>query len=232
MKRLKKYNIIATLRPWNIDLFSKNLEKLNGNWIIIKKPSKLNINELKKINIKNIYFIHWSKIIPKKIYKKYNCISFHMTDLPYGRGGSPLQNLILLKKKFTKITAFKINGKIDGGPIYLKKKLSLTGTALEIFVRAAKISFKMIKEITKKKIVPKPQKQSKITFKRLNKKDNFLNLNKIKNLNELYDRIRMVDAPQYPDAYIESKKFLFNFNNVKKIKGNIYSFVKIVAKKK
>ena len=44
-----------------------------------------------------------------------------MTDLPYGRGGSPLQNLILKGKKTTKITAFKMIDKIDAGPIYLKK---------------------------------------------------------------------------------------------------------------
>ena len=122
MMKNKNYNIIVTIKPWNINFFSKNINRLNGNWLLITKPSKLSINKLKKINIENIYFIHWSKIVPSSIYKKYNCISFHMTDLPFGRGGSPLQNLILRKKKFTKISAFKMNNKIDGGPIYLKKK--------------------------------------------------------------------------------------------------------------
>ncbi len=26
---------------------------------------------------------------------KFECVCFHMTDVPYGRGGSPLQNLII-----------------------------------------------------------------------------------------------------------------------------------------
>ena len=107
----KNYNIIVTIKPWNIDFFNKNIIKLKGNWILITKPSELTLNKLKKISIDNIYFIHWSKIIPKQIYKRYNCISFHMTDLPYGRGGSPLQNLIIRKQKNTKISAFKVNNK-------------------------------------------------------------------------------------------------------------------------
>ena len=228
----KNYNIIVTIKQWNIDFFSKNINKLNGNWLIITKPSQLSINALKKMNIENIYFINWSKMIPNNIYKKYNCIAFHMTDLPYGRGGSPLQNLILRKKKFTKISAFRINEKIDGGPIYLKKKLSLNGTAQEIFIRAAKICFNIIKQINKNILIPKPQKPSKISFKRLSKKENLLDLKKIKNLDELYDRIRMVDAPEYPDAFIESNKFFFNFYNVKKIKNSLHTSVKIVLKKK
>tara|TARA_B110000305_G_scaffold81446_1_gene91687 strand:+ start:852 stop:1547 length:696 start_codon:yes stop_codon:yes gene_type:complete len=223
----KKYNIIATIKPWNIDFFKKKINKLSGNWILINKPSELTFAKLDKISIDNIYFVHWSKIIPSSIYKRYRCISFHMTDLPYGRGGSPLQNLILRKKKFTKISAFKVNNKIDGGPIYLKKKLILNGSAQEIFIRAAKIVLEMIKKINIARLNPKPQKPSKISFKRLTKKDNLIDLKKIKNLNELYDRIRMVDAPEYPDAYIESKNFVFNFNKVKKIKNILYSSVKI-----
>ena len=227
----KKYNIIATIKPWNIEFFNKNKNRLKGNWIIITKPSKLSINELKKINIENIYFIHWSKIVPKQIYQKYNCISFHMTDVPYGRGGSPLHNLILRGKKSTKISAFKMNNKIDGGPIYLKKILNLDGSAQEIFIKAAKIALRMIIDINNKRLDPKTQKPSKISFKRLKKKDNILNLKKIKNLNELYNRIRMVDAPEYPNAYIEDKNFIFTFSKAKKTKKNLYALVKITFKK-
>lgn len=154
-----------------------------------------------------------------------------MTDLPYGRGGSPLQNLILRKKKFTKISAFKVNNKIDGGPIYLKRKLKLEGSAQEIFIRAAKIVFEMIKKMISTKLNPKPQKPSKITFKRLTKKDNNLDLLKINSINEIYDKIRMVDAPEYPDAFFKRGNFNFDFYKVKKIKNTLYSSVKITYKK-
>jgi len=39
-------------------------------------------------------------IILKEIFENYEIILFHMTDLPYGRGGSPLQNLIVRGKVY------------------------------------------------------------------------------------------------------------------------------------
>ena len=62
-------------------------------------------------------------IILTKIYENYESILFHMTDLPYGRGGSPLQNLITNKIYNTKITAIKVSKELDEGDIYLKKIL-------------------------------------------------------------------------------------------------------------
>ena len=82
---------------------------------------------------------HWSYIIPKDIFNLFNCVVFHMTDLPFGRGGSPLQNLIIRGYEKTKISALKVTNGIDSGPIYLKKPLSLDGTAYEIMIRASQL---------------------------------------------------------------------------------------------
>ena len=60
-------------------------------------------------------------MIPSKIYQKFETIIFHMTDVPFGRGGSPLQNLIIRGYKISKLSAIKCTKKIDGGPVYLKK---------------------------------------------------------------------------------------------------------------
>ena len=70
-----------------------------------------------------------------------------MTDLPYGRGGSPLQNLIVRGHSETKISALKVEKKLDTGDIYLKKNLSLEGSAQKIFQRANTSIIDMIKEI-------------------------------------------------------------------------------------
>ena len=67
-------------------------------------------------------------MIPSKIYQKFETIIFHMTDVPFGRGGSPLQNLIIRGYKISKLSAIKCTKKIDGGPVYLKK-YSLNGNA-------------------------------------------------------------------------------------------------------
>ena len=47
-----------------------------------------------------MYYMKWYGQNYSKIIKKYNCICFHTAPLPYGRGGSPIQNMIL--KKFKK----------------------------------------------------------------------------------------------------------------------------------
>ena len=77
----KTYNIIATIKTMNIQFFKKNIKELKGNWILIDKTYKLNLKKLKNIKVNNIYFIHWSKLITKKIYNKYNCIYI----IPYDR---------------------------------------------------------------------------------------------------------------------------------------------------
>ncbi len=82
-----------------------------------------------------------------------------MTDLPFGRGGSPLQNLIERGIENTKISAIKVDDGIDTGDIYFKESLNLNGTADEIFIRASQIIFnKMIPKIINEKILPKKQK--------------------------------------------------------------------------
>ena len=113
----------------------------------LKKRNFFSQKVNKKIIVKTkpniIFFIHWSKIIKKEIYSKYFCVQFHCTKLPYGRGGSPVQNLIISGQKETFITAFKVEKKLDSGPIILRRKMKLIGTANDIYKRIENISLKM-----------------------------------------------------------------------------------------
>lgn len=86
-----------------------------------------------------VFFPHWSYIIPKSIYERYTCVVFHMTDLPVGRGGSPLQNLIVRGIRETKISAIKVQQEIDAEPIYMKRPETLEGSAKDIFCRISEI---------------------------------------------------------------------------------------------
>jgi len=86
--------------------------------------------------LKYVFVPFWSWYIPPTIYKHWNVVIFHMTDLPYGRGGSPLQNLIVRGHTKTVISALKCTKGIDAGPIYCKSPLSLEGSAENIYDRA------------------------------------------------------------------------------------------------
>lgn len=218
----KNYNIIVTIKPWNINFFKKSIKKLKGNWSIISKPSKLTLKEIKKKDTNNIFFVHWSKIVSSRIYKNYNCISFHMTDLPYGRGGSPLQNLIVRNKKITKISAFKMNNKLDSGDLISikKRKLLLDGSAQQIYERSSKIILDMIKEIIKmKKIITFKQKGKVTKFKRLSNNSEIIS-NSDK-LQKIYDHIRMLDAKTYKNAFIKKDNLKISLYNVKKMKNKL-----------
>jgi methionyl-tRNA formyltransferase len=141
--------ILLSEKEWHKILF-ENLRKENStsNWVLIDSVEDFNIKNLEEIKPDKIFIPHWSRIIPSSIFLNFECIVFHMTDLPYGRGGSPLQNLIIRGHKVTKLSAIKVDEGIDTGGVYLKRSLSLTGTAKEIFLSAIPIIENMILNIT------------------------------------------------------------------------------------
>jgi methionyl-tRNA formyltransferase len=128
-----------------------------------------------------------------------------MTDLPYGRGGSPLQNLITNKIYNTKITAIKVSKELDEGDIYLKEDFDISkGSAKEIYENASNLIFKkLIPNIIKKNIVPKKQEGDIVLFKRRTPEQSNIKTLKDISIANLYDFIRMLDAPSYPKAYLE-----------------------------
>ena len=61
--------LIITKKKWN----DENFRLLNKKFII---SSKLNFGKIKKLNPEIIFFIHWSKIIPKKFFKIFYVFNF------------------------------------------------------------------------------------------------------------------------------------------------------------
>ena len=141
----------------------------------------------------------------------HECVCFHMTDLPYGRGGSPLQNLILEGKKDTKVTALRMVEEMDAGPIYAKRSMSLEGRAEEIYLRAGNLCWEMIDWIINSEPVPEPQHGQATRFSRREPKQSELPVQA--SFCKLYDFIRMLDAPTYPLAYIEHGDFRLEFSH-------------------
>ena len=224
---MEKY-IVATEKKWHDETFVQLQKCVHAEWIRIKELADFTLEKIEEIDPKYIFFLHWSYIIPSSIYEKYNCIVFHMTDLPYGRGGSPLQNLIVRGHKKTKLSAIKVQKGIDTGDIYLKRELSLYGTAEETFMRAGQLMVEMIKEIVGKNIIPIPQEGDPLLFKRRKPEDG--DMNPLNTLEKLYDHIRMLDCESYPPAYIENENFRFEFTRASLKSDNIIADVRIIQK--
>ena len=216
----------------NIVIITKKIWDLN-NLKNFKFKNKIYNHLTEKIienkSPKKIFFIHWSKFIPKKIYNKFECIQFHCSDLPKFRGGTPIQNQIIRGIKNTKLSAFRVSEKIDTGPIYLKKNISLSNNASKIYSRIEKKSFEMIQEIIKKEIKPKKQRGVVTTFKRRKSNQSIIN-KKINTMNKIYDFIRMLDAENYPKANIKLNNFVCEFYDSKLINNCVYGKFKIKKK--
>lgn len=217
--------IVVTIKEWNINNYFLIKEKFSNsyNFFLITNSEELEIKEIEQINPKYIFFPHWSWIIPAIIYENYNCVVFHMTDLPYGRGGSPLQNLIINEIYSTKISALKVSKEIDGGDIYLKEDLDISkGSAQDIFINASNIIFNnLIPKILEKNIIPIPQEGNVTYFKRRNpSQSDVLSIANI-SVSRLFDFIRMLDAPNYPKAFIKLDSLKIELSEVKKEKKKL-----------
>lgn len=222
--------MIVTIKQWNIENYKKIVMNSQSDieWKIIIDKNELCIDNIKKFNPDYIFFPHWSWIIPKEIYENYKCILFHMTDLPFGRGGSPLQNLISRGIENTKISAIRVVKELDAGDIYLKKNLNLNGSADEIFARASKIVFKeMIPEIIKGNTEPNPQKGEIVNFERRKPEQSKIEDN-IENIESIYDKVRMLDGEGYPKAYIKFGRYRIAFSRAQYNGETIIADAKIV----
>ncbi len=212
----------------NNNYFKKKIKK--NNFFFINSKKKLKIKFLKKISPDLIFFPHWNHKISKSIFNNFICIGFHSTPLPYGRGGSPVQNMILRGYKTTKVCAYKINSQMDGGPIYIQQQISLKGSGEDIFLRIYKKILGIIFRLIIKLPNPKKQVGKATYFKR--RKPSEGNLLNLKDINKIYDSIRMLDINfiNYPKAFIENKKIKFNFKEAKLKKNKIEAKVEILRK--
>ena len=210
--------VVATIHSWNITNFEQIKYRGKDSWHLITEKEGLTFEVLEKIKPRFIFIPHWSWIIPEKIWSNFECVVFHMTDLPYGRGGTPLQNLILNGHTETNISALRVDAGVDTGDIYIKEPMSLDGSAQEIYERLSDIIFsKMIPDIIKGEPAPKKQSGEVVEFKRRTKED--LEMPENLPLKKQYDFIRMLDAKGYPHAYVKRGVYRYELTNAKIVKN-------------
>ena len=225
---MKKY-VLASNKKWHKSLFQEHLCQSGENWVYVSTPSELTAALEDPAAPEYIFFTHWSEFIPKGIYQSHTCVLFHMTDVPFGRGGSPLQNLIVRGFTETKLSALRVTEVVDGGDVFLKRPLSLSGSAQEILERAALLMVEMIREIIESHPTAQPQVGTPEIFRRRRPEDGDLSV--LTSAQMVYDYIRMLDATDYPPAFLETEHFRFEFHSAKIEDNNtVTAHVKIVTK--
>jgi methionyl-tRNA formyltransferase len=214
--------LVASIGSWNKELFLKYSPELDGTWKFVDNPEDL-ISEIKIFHPRFIFFPHWRWIVPEDIINNYECICFHMTDLPYGRGGSPLQNLILRGHRQTVLSALRMEKGLDTGPIYMKLPLNLDGPARQIYNRSSELTWVMIKKLTSETYIPIPQVGEPTIFKRRKPEESELPFNL--DIQGVYDFIRMLDAEDYPTAFLNYSNFKLKLSNAKFENGRLTASV-------
>lgn len=169
-----------------------------------------------------VFFPHWNWKVPESIYGRVESIVFHTGPLPAGRGGSPIQNLILNGFEVSPINSLQMTNQLDAGPIYFSDDLDLSGTLDEIFARATPLVWKHIELIRELRPKPEPQSGEASYFRRLSPADNEIMGDE--GFEMVWNKLRMVESDGYPDAFSQLGDMKVSFTNVSRdgivISGN------------
>ncbi len=223
---MRKY-IVASCKDWHRPMFDEFSAMLPGQWEYVSTTDEL-LRAIGSDGVRYVFFLHWSWIVPPEIFQRYECICFHMTDVPYGRGGSPLQNLIAAGQIETKVSALQMVEELDAGPVYAKRDMNLSGRAEDIYLRAGRLSWEIIRSMVFNELLASPQEGPVTSFKR--RKPEQSEMPRSGSLGEIHDHIRMLDAPTYPLAYITYGEFNLVFTHAEVSDGEIHA--KVVIRKR
>lgn len=170
-----------------------------------------NVNWLHDVNLieqgEVVFFLGCGQIVPSDILEKnkHNLV-VHESDLPWGKGWSPLTWQILEGKNDIPIVLFEAAEKVDSGVIYLKETMHFTGTELVEELRAtqADTTFKLCLEFIDNypDIIDKAvsQEGESSYYRRRTPEDSRLDPDKT--IREQFDLLRVVDNKRYP-AFFE-----------------------------
>ncbi|MDH3813901.1 MAG: methionyl-tRNA formyltransferase [Acidobacteriota bacterium] len=218
--------VVASSKSWNRRVVENSISRIPGRWFFLENREQITAERFAELAPRYVFFLHWSWMVPSPIVDEFECVCFHMTDLPFGRGGTPLQNLIVRGYRETMLTAFKMTDELDAGPIYLKHPLGLDGSAQEIYLRASEVAADMIARIVAEEPEPVPQIGEATSFSRRTPADSEITAY-IQDLERLHDHIRMLDAEGYPPAFVRLGPFTLSFRKSELSEGRIQAEVEI-----
>ena len=198
--------VILNSRTWfNLD---QELQNYFEVWEI-KEQKDFDLKNITEFNPKFVFVVHWNWKINLEFVPKSKFVLFHTAPLPFGRGGSPIQNLILSGFKTVPVCALDMTEDLDAGDVYCKEYIELDGNLTDIFVRINVVINKMIKKLMKNNITATPQVGEIVHFKRRYQN----HIPKVDSLQSFYNFIRMLDAENYPKSFIDYGKFRIFFKN-------------------
>ena len=194
-------------------------DSISIHYVDPEEPSEL-IKIFEGSDVEIVFCYSWSWFIPEELIKNLQCICLHPSKLPKYRGGSPIQNQVFSGDLKSAVTVFKMNTKLDAGPIYKQMLLDLDAPIGEVFKRMSSIGRVITKDLIADYLNDSlnfhEQNHSEATVvKRRKPKDSSISLEEIENLEycEFQRRVNILKDP-YPNMYIEFEEFRLKINEI------------------
>jgi UDP-2,4-diacetamido-2,4,6-trideoxy-beta-L-altropyranose hydrolase len=169
------------------------------------------------------FYLSCGQIVSKSILDQFcNNLVVHESDLPRGKGWSPLTWQILEGKNRIPVTLFEAAEKVDSGDIYLQEWLEFEGHELldELRQAQAKATLRLCSqfvdqypEILKQ---AQPQTGTESFYPRRRARDSQLDINVP--LVEQFNLLRVVDNEKYP-AFLKKDEHLFKLLIIKSLES-------------
>lgn len=168
-------------RSRNVNVFQSVAECKGGDLLFL-----ISCNELVKSFVRSLY---------KKV------LVIHASDLPAGRGWSPLVWQVLEGKTEIVVTLFEAVDKVDDGPVWTKTSIFLEGHELvdeinkKLFSAECELMTYAVEHFDD--VVPKEQAKEGITFYRKRTQEDS-RIDPDKTFREQFNLLRIADPDRYP----------------------------------
>ena len=148
-----------------------------------------------------IFFFRWPRIVSPDAMSstRAKLVVFHTSDLPHGRGGSPIQNQIVSGSIISRVNAIAMTSQVDAGDIYCSQDITLQGTADDIWMAISHAACRLAMRVIEG-AVPRPQVGEPSFFKR--RRDNSLPRD-ADSLVNVHSFVQMLDGEGYPGSHID-----------------------------
>ena len=194
---------------------------IDNNWLLTycknykkklkNRKIKIHYNFKKIKGYDYVFVLGYTKILPKSFIEKNKlAMVIHESNLPKGKGFSPLQWQILQNKNIIKINLIKLESKVDSGDIILTDYLKLNGSELydEIRNKQAEVTFRLIDKFLRQKINRyKKQKGNETFFKKRSPADSKIDIKQ--SLKKSFNLLRVCNNIKWPAFfYYKNQKYI------------------------
>jgi methionyl-tRNA formyltransferase len=137
---------------------------------------------------------------PEYLHRNRHNIVVHASDLPQGKGFSPLQWQILEGKQAIVVTLIEAVQAVDAGPVYIRSNLEFDGTELHDELRQ-KLGSRIVEMCIQyaaagDSLAPVPQQGSESFYRKRTESDDELDPNK--SILEQFNQLRIADNERFP----------------------------------